>query len=360
MITSAYIHIPFCKRKCKYCTFSSYPQIQFKETYLNALIEEISARYKKEKLKTIYIGGGTPSLLSAENINNILSVLNFDENTEITCEANPESTSEKWLKEIKDIGVNRLSIGVQSFNDKILKSIGRKHSVKEAFEAVLNAKKAGFSNISVDLIYGLPNQEISDVSTSTITACELGIQHISTYGLKIEQGSFFYKNPPKNLPTEENQADMYMKIVELTKKYGFNHYEISNFSQKGFESKHNLNYWKAKEYYGFGCAASGYEKGIRYSHEKTIVKYCKNPTKITEKEKLSEQTKLEETIFLGLRKSEGININQINKKYNIDFEKKYLKTLKKYSEYLIKTKKGYCFNNQGFLISNYILSEFID
>lgn len=360
MPTSVYIHLPFCRRKCNYCTFASYSDLQLIDEYILALTSEISQRYKCEKLKTLYIGGGTPSLLPARHLKKIISLFNYEKHAEITCEANPENLSYDWLLQIFQSGINRLSLGVQSFDNKILKLIGRKHTVKAAFEAIFNARKAGFNNINIDLIYGLPTQTMPDVSSSVITACELGVEHISSYGLKIEDGSYFAKNMPKNLPDEDMQADMYLKLIEITKKYGYKHYEISNFAQTGHESKHNLTYWRSENYYGFGCASSGFEGNLRYSHSKTIPEYIKNPVLLTEKEFLTDEIMLEEAIFLGLRKSDGIDINQINEKFSIDFEKKYAKILQKYEKYFRKTDVGYAFSDEGFLISNYILSDFIE
>ncbi|MCR5262125.1 MAG: radical SAM family heme chaperone HemW [Candidatus Gastranaerophilales bacterium] len=360
MITSAYVHIPFCRRKCYYCSFVSFAKSELREKYLSALLSEIKNRYKGEKLKTLYIGGGTPSLMSAESIGKIIGCFDFENDAEITCEANPEQLSLQWLKDIKSAAVNRLSLGVQSFDDNLLRTIGRKHSVKDVFTALENARRAGFENINADLIYGLPNQEMSDFSASVITACELGFEHLSSYGLKIEENSYFYGNMPDNLPDEDMQAAMYLKLIEITEKYGFEHYEISNFAKKGFESKHNLNYWNDSNYYGFGCAASGFENNIRYSHCRTIGEYCQNPLALLEKEVLSPQMRLEETIFLGLRKKEGIKVKEINQNFGIDFETKYADILKKYGEYFVRTSDGYAFSDKGFLVSNVILSEFIE
>lgn len=334
--------------------------IDKKEQYLNALISEIKSRYKGETLKTLYIGGGTPSLLEVKDIEKILESFNFSKDSEITCEANPEFLSFEWLKGIKQAGINRLSLGVQSFNEEILSFIGRKHSVTDVFNALKNAEKAGFANINADLIYGLPNQDMSDFSSSVITACELGFEHLSSYGLKIEENSYFFSNPPQNLPDEDMQAEMYLKLCKIADKYNYKHYEISNFAKDGFCSKHNLNYWNAENYYGFGCAACGYENNIRYSHKKSVEEYCQTPLVLEDKEKISPQMMLEEYIFLGFRKTEGINIDTLNKKFNIDFEKKYSEILKKYSEFFIRKNRNISLSNKGFLISNVILSEFID
>lgn len=359
-IKNVYIHIPFCRRKCNYCTFSSYSEPELIEDYLTALEKEIQSGYNNEKIETLYIGGGTPSLLKSLQIARIASLFNCENNAEITCEANPENLSLDWLKGIFDAGVNRISFGVQSFDDNLLKIIGRNHTVKDAFNAVSNARKAGFNNISIDLIYGLPGQEISDVSASVITACELQIPHISTYGLKIEEGSRFSKMHINNLPDEDIQADMYLKICSILEQYGFKHYEISNFAKDGYFSEHNLNYWKANGYYGFGTAACGYDGKYRYSHDKTISGYINSSTVLTEVTELSRQEKLEEKIFLGLRTCEGINLEDINRDFHIDFEKKYSDILKKYDRYFISKNGNLSFNNEGFLISNYILSDFLE
>lgn len=360
MTSSIYVHIPFCLRKCYYCTFSSYPALELREKYLEGLLAEIEGRYLGEKIKTLYIGGGTPSLIDFVQIGKIVSKFDFENNAEITIEANPESTSRDWLKGVFDVGVNRLSFGVQSFDDHLLKLIGRKHTVKQAFDAISMAREVGFKNINIDLIYGLPSQIMSDVSASVITACEIGVEHISSYGLKIEEGSKFFAECPKTLPDEDMQADMYLKLCEITAKYGYKHYEISNFAKKGFESRHNLNYWNDENYYGFGCGASGYEGSTRYTHENTIKKYLDNPMNLTEREILTKDVMLEESIFLGFRKADGVNVSAINEKFGIDFEKKYFEVLKKYEKYFKKTENGYALTNEGFLLSNCILSDFAE
>lgn len=360
MTSSVYVHIPFCLRKCYYCTFSSYPALELREKYLKGLLAEIEGRYLGEKIKTLYIGGGTPSLIDFVQIGKIVSKFDFENNAEITIEVNPESTSRNWLKGVFDAGVNRLSFGVQSFDDHLLKLIGRKHTVKQAFDVISMAREVGFKNINIDLIYGLPSQIMSDVSASVITACEIGVEHISSYGLKIEEGSKFFAECPKTLPDEDMQADMYLKLCEITAKYGYKHYEISNFAKKGFESRHNLNYWNDENYYGFGCGASGYEGSTRYTHENTIEKYLDNPMNLTEREILTKDVMLEESIFLGFRKADGVNVSAINEKFGIDFEKKYSEVLKKYEKYFKKTENGYALTNEGFLLSNCILSDFAE
>jgi len=361
----AYIHVPFCLSKCKYCSFVSFNKLELKKAYVFSLLKEIDYYYQNEELNTIYFGGGTPSLLTIDELKKILKKLNFDETTEITIEVNPNDISAEYLKELKNIGFNRLSIGSQTFKDDILNLIGRRHNSDEIINTVKLAKEAGFNNISLDLIYGLPTQKIQDFKKDIDTLLSLGVQHISMYGLKIEEGCSFYKSPPQNLPDDDMQADMYLLAISETTKNGFSHYEISNFAKEGFESKHNLNYWSENPYYGFGVAAHGFVDGVRYSNYCTIEEYIDNPTSHEFGAFITEKEKLEETIFLGLRKSQGINIKEINNTYNINFDDKYKNTISKYLEtgHLKKTDNGYKLSDNkqtnGFLVSNIILSEFI-
>ena len=359
MTNSVYIHIPFCLSKCKYCSFISFPNIDKKVGYLHSLLKEIDYYYKGELLNTIYFGGGTPSLMEINELKKILDKLNFNQDTEITIEVNPDSVDEKYLLGLKDIGFNRLSIGSQSFDDNILSQIGRRHNSNQIFQTIELAQKAEFKNISVDLIYGLPNQTLDMFKKDLDIVNSLPIQHVSLYGLKIDEGCYFYKHYPEDVPDDDTQADMYLTAIEQLKD--FEHYEISNFAQKGFESKHNLNYWKENEYYGFGIAAHGFVDGIRYSNYETFDKYLNNPTEREFGKFLTDQEQLEESIFLGFRIAEGININTINERFNINFDSKYKNIIDKYTQtgHIIKTKNGYKLSNQGFLVSNIILSEFI-
>ena len=359
MTKNVYIHIPFCKAKCKYCSFVSYPMIKKKEQYIDALEKEIIKRYKGEVLSTLYFGGGTPSLLKLNDFSKIINLFNINSNTEITAEINPEISDKEYLRGLKNLGINRLSIGCQTFNNNILQNIGRRHSSDDVKKVVEYANNAGFSNISIDLIYGLPEQTIKMFEYDLNKAIELDIKHISLYGLKIEENCYFYNHKPQNIPDDDIQADMYLKAIEITEQNGFEHYEISNFAKHGYESKHNLNYWNNSSYYGFGVAAHGYENGIRYSNTTNLEKYIKNPLEHEYLHKLSPTEQIEEEIFLGFRKSSGIDINKIKNEYKIDFNKEYKYILKKYSDYIEKTQQGYKFNKNGFLISNTILSEFI-
>jgi len=367
MPKSVYIHIPFCKSKCHYCSFISYPKLELKKEYLKVLAQEINSIYQGEPLNTLYFGGGTPSLLEPDEFNNLIKHFNITDLTEITAELNPDGINSQgldfdYLLNLYDIGIKRISIGAQSFDDDILKLINRRHNSKQIFQAVENAHKAGFKNISLDFIYGLPNQSEDMFFNDLKTAIKLEVEHISLYGLSIEENCYFYKNHPQNLPDDDFQADMYLGAVKLLTSSMFKHYEISNFAKEGFESKHNLNYWNNEEYYGFGVSAHGYLNGVRYGNKITIEDYMKNPLERNEERIESEKDRLEEEIFLGFRKMDGINVGQINSKFGIDFEEKYLKILKKYEnlKLLEKTPNGYKLTLNGVLVSNTILAEFLE
>ncbi|MBQ4647219.1 MAG: radical SAM family heme chaperone HemW [Candidatus Gastranaerophilales bacterium] len=361
MINCVYIHIPFCEKKCHYCSFCSFSLLKKKEIYLEALEKEIKKLYKNEQLKTIYFGGGTPSLLDSKDIEKILNCFNYDSNTEITLELNPHNITFEKLKSLKNIGINRLSIGIQNFDDEILKNIGRTHSCAEAFETLKNIKQIGFDNFSIDLIYGLPNQTIKNWQKTLDIVLETNARHISLYGLKIEEGTYFSKYPPKNLPSQDKQALMYeIAIQKLSEK--FEHYEFSNFAKnENYFSKHNLCYWQCENYYGFGLSASGYIENKRYTNTFNFSEYIKNPTK-KEYEILTTKEQIEEEIFLGLRLTKGIDFNHINQKFNTDINKIYEKEFEKYlsQKLMEKTQKGVKLTTKGILLSNEILCDFIN
>ncbi len=374
MTSSAYIHIPFCKSKCKYCSFVSYTKPDLITGYIFALLKDISDNYKKEDLKTLYFGGGTPSLIPAELLEKVIKKFNFQKDYELTVEVNPDDCTPEYLQTLIKLGVNRLSIGSQTFDDNILKLIGRRHNSNDIVKTVEYAKAAGFDNISVDLIYGLPTQTIDGLKRDLEQFLKLDIRHISTYGLKIEEESFwgkFYNKETNRLvipdtnriylpPDDDTQADMYERVNDVLEHNGFYRYEVSNFAKKGYESKHNLNYWDNNEYYGFGAAAHGYVDGVRFYNYSKLEKYMANPSTHEYGKTLTEDEKLEEEIFLGFRKREGINVNKINEKFGIDFENKYKVILEKYSDFINETPAGYTLNLKGILISNIILAEFIN
>ena len=374
MTKSAYIHIPFCKSKCKYCSFISYTKPDMITGYIYALLKDISDNYRSEELKTLYFGGGTPSLVPAELLGKVISKFKFQNEYELTVEVNPDDCTPEYLQALIKQGVNRLSIGSQTFDDNILKLIGRRHNSSDIIRTVEFAKNAGFENISVDLIYGLPTQTLEGLRQDLDKFLSLEIQHISTYGLKIEADSYWgkYYNKADNRlvvpnsdriylpPDDDTQADMYEGVNEILERNGFYRYEVSNFAKKGYESKHNLNYWNNNEYYGFGAAAHGYVDGVRFYNYSELEKYMAAPSTHEYGKTLTEDEKLEEEIFLGFRKREGVNVNKIKEKFGIDFENKYKAILEKYSDFIEKTPAGYALNLKGVLVSNMILADFIE
>lgn len=360
MVQYSYIHIPFCKQKCKYCAFISYVNLSFIDEYIKALIFEIKNTYKNEPQKTVYFGGGTPSILSYGKIGEILNCFKFEKNPEITVEINPENFDREYLKGLFNIGVNRISVGVQAFDDEILKNIGRRHSSKTALKVIDELKNVGFKNVSIDLMYGLPNQTIKKWEYDLKIAKSLDIEHLSTYGLKIEDKTYFAKFPPKNIADEDLQAKMYEILLDEMKH--FYHYEISNFAKnENFISKHNINYWNLNPYYGFGASASGFIKNKRYKNQDNLKKYILNPVLKEDEIKLNREDILEEFIFLGFRKFEGVKTLDIKEKFGVDFEVEYKNILEKYEKtgHIEKTKEGFRLTKNGILISNYILCDFI-
>ena len=360
MPKSCYIHIPFCKSKCNYCSFVSFNRPELIIGYVYSLLKEINENYKGEFLNTLYFGGGTPSLLPIDLLNKIISKFNLSQDAEVSIEVNPDDCSFDYIQGLYNAGFNRLSIGSQTFDNKILKLAGRRHNSEQIIEAVKNAKQAGFKNISLDLIYGLPEQTTDCLKKDLEQFIKLDIQHISTYGLKIEGGSFWGTHTPDNLPDDDIQADMYELVNKELNKAGFIRYEVSNFAKQGYESRHNLTYWNNDEYYGFGVSAHGYIEGIRYSNYCTLEDYMDKPANRQYGRLLTQEEKLEEEIFLGFRKTEGINIKKIKEKFGVDFDSKYKKILEKYSDYIIKTADGYAFSLKGTMLSNEILPEFLD
>ena len=363
MVTSAYIHIPFCKSKCHYCSFVSFNKLALKDKYLTALEKEICTFYENELLQTLYFGGGTPSLLEISEFRRLINLFKISDKTEVTAELNPEGVNNDYIHGLLDVGINRISIGCQSFDDKILKLINRRHTAEQVYDAVKISQREGFENISLDFIYGLPEQTPEMFYSDLKKAVDLGVKHISLYGLKIEEGCYFYNHMPSSMADDDMQADMYLGAVDLLKNLGFEHYEVSNFSLKGYNSNHNLAYWKNKEYYGFGVSAHGYKNSVRYGNQDVLETYIENPLRHKEEKIISLQEKLEEEIFLGFRCiSDGINVSEINLKYGIDFEAKYNNILKKYIslKFIEKTPQGYRLTPQGVLVSNVVLADFLE
>lgn len=326
-----YVHIPFCKRKCAYCDFISFSNKQnLIDGYIEAVVKEINkCEINKENhlIDTIYFGGGTPSYIDSKHIVFILEAIinkfNVSEDAEITIEVNPGTVTEEKLTDYYKSGINRLSIGLQAIDDKLLKTIGRIHSFSDFLETYSIAKKLGFTNINVDLIIGLPTQNLSDVKTAIEKTVELDPNHISVYSLIVEEGTPIEEKINKKelfLPSETLERKMYWAVKEELEKNGYMHYEISNFAKPGYESKHNTSCWNQEEYIGFGLAAHSYINNTRYSNTEDIEEYIDNIERDKEEYKTihevqSKEDKMKEYMLLGLRKIEGVRIFEFKKKF---------------------------------------------
>lgn len=331
--TSAYVHIPFCTQICYYCDFSKvFIKNQPVDDYLQALIREFES-YDIEQLRTLYIGGGTPTSITAQQLDYLLTDLtkhlDLSVLEEFTIEANPGDLTDDKIEVLKKSAVNRVSLGVQTFNDKQLKRIGRSHNEAQIYSTIDHLKTAGFDNISIDLIYALPGQTMEDVKENVAKAIALDIPHLSLYSLILEHHTVFMNKMRRgklNLPQEDLEAEMFEYIIAELEANGFEHYEISNFTKPGFESRHNLMYWENAEYYGVGAGASGYLNGVRYRNRGPIQHYLKavseGNARLSE-EVLTKDEMMEEELFLGLRKKSGVSIAKFEEKFGVSFEERY-------------------------------------
>ncbi len=311
-----YVHIPFCKKRCLYCDFFSTTLLERRKKYVEAVLKEIAERKNEvEEIKTIYLGGGTPSTLDAADIRRILEAVGTDKAEEITMELNPGDATQEYLQAIRKAGINRLSIGIQSFQDDLLQLIGRRHNAAQAIEAVKMAQEAGFDNISIDLMYALPTQSMSQWKVDIETALELKIQHISCYGLMYEEGTVLTKRVEAGELTaidEDEENAMYDYLCKRLKEAGFVHYEVSNFAIPGYEAKHNSRYWNGTPYVGIGAGAHSYVGNIRSWNKDDLEAYLSGKAQ-REQEVLSETDIYNERIMLGLRTNKGVERSAIKK-----------------------------------------------
>lgn len=353
-----YVHIPFCLNKCNYCDFLSFKSTPGTiDKYVEYLIKEIEM-YESKPFETVYFGGGTPSILSVEQLKKILDVIPKKNDAEITIEVNPKTVSFEKFKQLKNIGFNRVSIGIQSFNSQLLKILGRMHTSFEGKEAYFNARKAGFKNISLDLMFSLPGQTMSDLKEDLNHLFELKPEHFSIYSLIWEEGTpFFEKLEKGELKETENEieAEMFEEIINRAQKEGYQHYEISNFALKNFESKHNSIYWKNKEYLGVGLGVSGYIDNIRYKNCLTFNDYYDNIDNkrfpIFEKEMVSEKERGVYKFILGLR--------LLNEGVSSDLEHDEIcKKLEKQG-FLYKKDENYLLTRKGLFFANDVFNEFL-
>lgn len=370
-----YLHIPFCDTKCIYCDFYSITEHSQKSVFINSLIREInsfSELLSNRKFDTIYFGGGTPSLLNYEDFIVILETLykyyDITKDAEITIEANPGTLNKSKLFQLKNLPINRISFGVQSFLDSELKFLSRIHNSNDAAECIKASQDAGYNNINIDLIFGLPMQTLENWIFNLNKAVKLNVQHISAYSLIYEKGTILnsLKTRGDIIPIDtEIESEMYEYTMDFLSRNGYNHYEVSNYAIPGFECKHNLKYWNLDEYIGFGPSAASYINNTRRTNAKNLTRYIeliRNLNKAyTSEEIINEQTSVKEHIMLGLR-SKGIEYDKFKLKHNKDFEKEYEQVIEKLIENKLAkndgkkfflTRKGYMLCDE--IITNYFL-----
>ncbi|WP_010303425.1 radical SAM family heme chaperone HemW [Kurthia senegalensis] len=344
MVRGIYIHIPFCHQICNYCDFN---KVFFKnqpvDEYIEAIGQEmrlVTEKYPEafQKIETVFLGGGTPTSLSAGQLENLLRYIRqyipLDQVVEFSSEANPDELTREKLEVLYKYGVNRLSIGVQSFDQEILKKLGRTHSNEHVFETIQAAREVGFTNISIDLMYGLPGQTIEQWQHTLDEAFKLNLPHFSAYSLIVEPKTIFYNLMNKGklqLPGEDLEAEMYEMLMQQMESNGLMQYEISNFAKRGLESVHNCIYWENDEYAGFGAGASGYLNGVRYTNLGPLKKYMaaveQGNLPLLDRHEVPLKEKVEEEMFLGLRKIEGVSITHFKEKFNVELDKLFAKQL---------------------------------
>lgn len=373
-----YVHIPFCKSKCGYCDFCSHPpQSGETERYLNALMlnmQDFSGAAEGYIVDTVFIGGGTPTLLTKKQMKALVECIRtsfkLEKGAEFTVEANPGTVDKRYLSSLAGMGVNRISFGLQSAHDNELRALGRIHTRDEFVASFKAARAAGFKNINVDLMYGIPHQTKESFSATLQFVKDLAPEHISVYGLKIEEGTPFYVNRESlPLPDEETEYKMYREAHSSLTNAGYKHYEISNFARSGFESRHNLRYWLDEKYLGFGVSAHSYFGNQRYAYTDDIEKYIlemEHPRNMSDI--LSECTDIDvftketEYVMLRLRLFDGLELEEYKKEFGRDFINKYGERIRNFVDggFMSLDTRRLAFTVKGMYVSNYILSEILD
>lgn len=361
-----YVHIPFCVKKCLYCDFNSYADTSLESQYIDALVEEINS-IREKRLKTIFVGGGTPTILSYKNLETLLKVLEGFSVQEFSIECNPGTIEMDKLLLMKKHGVNRLSIGLQAWQDSLLKKLGRIHTLYDFLKSYTAARDAGFENINVDLMFDIPGQTLQDWKETIENVEALKPEHISCYSLIIEEGTPFYSMWEKDmlvLPDEEEDRRMYYYAVQRLKELGYRQYEISNFAKPGFECRHNIVYWKTKEYAGVGAGAHSYVDGCRYSNLYGVAEYIdgiRNGNAIDNKNAVTKNESMEEFMFLGLRMMEGVSKSCFNKRFGVSMEEVYGKQLEKFTSLKLLYDDGEIvrLTPRGIDVSNQVFEEFM-
>lgn len=373
-----YLHFPFCISKCPYCDFNSYQLKEEKQisSYISALYQEITAysqKLKKSNIKTIYLGGGTPTILTGIQISNILEFckdkFTVDKNAEITIEANPGTLDGEKLKLLIESGINRLSLGAQSFNDLFLKKLGRIHNTQDITDSYYLAREIGFGNINIDIMFALPDQTTEDLQVTLKKAVSLKPDHLSLYNLTIKRGTEYYKKHKRGelkLPTEDEEFEMYNWVINFLEESGFEHYEIANFARPNKRSMHNLIYWQNKPYLGIGAGAYSFIKGYRYMNYENPVIYINEimsgTLPVDNGEKLSLRKRMIETIILGLRTKDGVSYKKYKKRFRVNLDDTFSKQIDKLVNLGLLQKDNYRIKltRKGVFLANTVFREFVD
>ncbi|GAA0362438.1 radical SAM family heme chaperone HemW [Bacillus horti] len=381
MPRAVYIHIPFCNRICPYCDFNKYVfKGQPVQEYVQALEKEMLLTFPfpsysiplGEGIQTIFVGGGTPTVLTAEQLKEFLQSIkrqiSFSELVEFTFEANPETIDKEKLDIMLEYGVNRLSFGVQTFDRELLKRLGRMHSPEDVYSSISLARQSGFKNISIDLMFGLPNQSLATFHETLDISFELGVEHFSAYSLKVEEGTFFHKLYQKDklpLPTEEDEVRMYSDLMERMRTEGYEQYEISNFSKPGFRSTHNLTYWRNAEYYGLGAGAHGYVQGRRHVNIAGVQEYIDTLAQdklpyVSTHDVLTEEA-MEDYMIMGLRTREGVSSIQFQHNFHQPLEEVYTDQLQELiqDQLIERTGDKYRLTREGMFLGNEVFEKFL-
>lgn len=374
---AVYIHIPFCTNKCHYCDFNSYVlKGQPVMDYLDALEREMERTARQtppSAIETIFVGGGTPTVLLPDQMASFLKRVNtyFPQqaaNLEFTMEANPGTTDEEKLQAMKEGGVNRISFGVQSFDNALLSRIGRIHNTDDVYRSLENARKLGFANLSIDLMFGLPGQTTEVMRSTLDEALALGLPHYSIYSLKVEENTLFhtlYERGELPLPEEDDEVEMFLLIMERLRGAGYGQYEISNFARPGFESRHNSTYWRNRSYYGLGAGAHGYVRGRRHVNIKGVQPYIdatRDGLPLLEQSEVTRLEAMEDFMMVGLRLREGVSRSEFTAQFGIGWDEPFGRVLSRLTEQglLEESGDGYRLTDRGVLLGNEVFGEFLE
>ena len=376
---SVYVHVPFCVQKCNYCDFCSFPKSSdaVKARYTEEICRRIEAMRETVSdgeygVETVYFGGGTPTLLSPQDLlrilNAIRAVFSLRDGAEISAECNPGTVDAAYLSALREAGVNRLSIGLQSSNAEELRQLGRIHTSEDFLRCVSDARAAGFTNLSADVMFGIPEQTPESFRATLKTVLDAGVDHVSAYGLKIEAGTVFGRHPERlRLPDEDAEEEMYRDACEILAQRGLYRYEISNFARAGYESRHNMAYWTLREYLGFGVAAHSYFRGERIGNSRDIEAFLRGEDITESREAIGREESIAEYVMLGMRLERGILDTEMDAFFGEAglFSRLYRERIAPYVAHGLicetreKTGTRYAFTTEGFRVSNYILSEIL-